>query len=343
MASAAGAARAEVGEPEAAPAAAGAGAGPRAASPAAAVALAVTGGLAVSFQAWVNGRLAGRLDSTELAATVNNVVALLTTGSAVLLTRAAPRGIARLRALPRRPPLWQFLGGLIGASLVLVTTAAAPVVGVALVTVAVVCGSTAGGLPVDAAGLGPAGRRPVTAWRVTGVALAVAATVLGAVGARGDLQPLLLSLALLAGAGVALQTAANGRLAEASGEPLLASLVNTVVGLLALLVVVVATAPLARLGALPADPVLYAGGLCGAFVVLVGATMVRILGVLRLGLALVAGQTAGALMIDLLAPAPGEAVTAGTVLGVALTLLAVWVSGRSPGAGRPGGADRSRQ
>ena len=80
--------------------------------------------------------------------------------------------------------------------------------------------------------------------------------------------------------------------------------------------------------ALPANPALYLGGLLGAFVVVVSLTAVQTLGVLRLGLAVVAGQTAGALVIDLVAPAPGEAVTAGTLVGVALTIGAVVVSGR---------------
>ena len=48
-----------------------------------------------------------------------------------------------------------------------------------------------------------------------------------ALGARGDLQPLLLALALAApGSGMALQAAANGQLARATGEPFVASLVN---------------------------------------------------------------------------------------------------------------------
>ena len=55
--------------------------------------------------------------------------------------------------------------------------------------------------------------------------------------------------------------------------------------------------------ALPTNPLLYIGGLCGAFVVVVGAAAVQTLGVLRLGLAVVAGQTLGALAIDLIAPA----------------------------------------
>ena len=85
------------------------------------------------------------------------------------------------------------------------------------------------------------------------------------------------------------------------------------------------------LDALPGNPLLYVGGLLGGFVVVVSATAVQTLGVLRLGLAMVAGQTAGALVVDLVAPAPGEAVTAATVIGVVLTMAAVAISGR----GRP--------
>ena len=51
---------------------------------------------------------------------------------------------------------------------------------------------------------------------------------------------------------------------------------------------------------------------------------------------MVAGQMAGALVVDLIAPAPGEAVTAATVIGVVLTMVAVAISGRSqPGARGP--------
>ena len=80
--------------------------------------------------------------------------------------------------------------------------------------------------------------------------------------------------------------------------------------------------------ALPTNPLMYTGGIFGALVVVVSAAAVQTLGVLRLGLAIVAGQTTGALVVDLVAPAPGEAVTLGTVIGVALTMTAVAISGR---------------
>jgi len=275
----------------------------------------------------VNGRLGREVGSATIAAAVNNTVATVATLLIVLATGALPRAVARLRALGR-PPAWHFLGGFGGAALVLVSAAAAPEVGVALLTVAVVCGSTGGSLPVDAAGIGPAGKRPITAFRLAGVALAIGATVISALGARGQLEPLLLSLAVVAGLGLSLQAAANGQLARESGEPFVASLVNVTVGFAALAIIALVTLATTSLDALPSGPQLYIGGLLGGFVVVVTATSVQTLGILRVGLATVAGQTAGALVIDLIAPAPGEAVTVATVLGVVLTMAAVAISGR---------------
>jgi transporter family-2 protein len=297
------------------------------ATPTRAVAMTILAGAAISLQSYLNGRLGREVGSATVAAAVNNLVATLATLGIVLATGALPRAVGRVRALGR-PPLWYFLGGFGGAALVLVSAFAAPEVGVALLTVALVCGSTGGSLPVDAAGIGPAGKRPISRYRVAGVMLAIGATAIGAVGSRGDLQVLLLSLALVAGIGMALQAAANGQLARATGEPFVASLMNVTLGFAALGTVALVTLATTSLDTLPGNPALYAGGLLGGFVVVVSATVVQTLGVLRLGLATVAGQTTGALVIDLIAPAPGEAVTAATVVGVVLTLAAVAISGR---------------
>jgi len=297
------------------------------ASPRRAIALTILAGGGISLQSYLNGKLGAEVGSPTIAAAINNGVAFVATIAIVLATRALPRARARLRALGR-PPAWHFLGGLGGAALVLVSATAAPEVGVALLTVALVCGSTGGSLPVDAAGLGPAGRRPITQPRIAGVLLAVGATAISALGARSDPNVLLLSLALAAGLGMSLQAAANGQLARATGEPWAASLVNVTVGFAVLAVAAVVVLTTTSLDGLPGNPLLYPGGLLGAFVVVVGATAVQTLGVLRLGLAIVAGQMAGALIVDLLAPAPGEAVTATTVIGVVLTMVAVAISGR---------------
>ena len=185
------------------------------ATPARAVTITVLAGGAISLQSYLNGQLGKDIDSPTIAAAINNAVAFVATIAVVLATRALPRARARLRALGR-PPVWHFLGGLGGAALVLVSAVAAPEVGVALLTVALVCGSTGGSLPVDAAGLGPAGRRPITLPRVAGVLLAITATAIGAAGARGHPDVLLLALALGAGLLMSLQSAANGQLAHAT-------------------------------------------------------------------------------------------------------------------------------
>jgi transporter family-2 protein len=297
------------------------------ATPARAVAMAILAGAAISLQSYVNGRLGREIGSATVAAAINNVIALVATIGIVLATGALPRAVARVRALGR-PPVWHFLGGFGGAAVVLVAAFAAPEVGVALLTVALVCGSTGGSLPVDAAGIGPAGKRPITAYRLAGVLLAIGATVIGALGARGDLQPLLLSLALCTGIGMAVQAAANGQLARETGEPFVASAVNVTLGCAVLGAIALVSLATVSLDAPPANPGLFIGGLLGGFVVVVSATAVQTLGVLRLGLATVAGQSAGALLIDLIAPARGEAVTVGTVIGVVLTMAAVAISGR---------------
>jgi bacterial/archaeal transporter family-2 protein len=77
-----------------------------------------------------------------------------------------------------------------------------------------------------------------------------------------------------------------------------------------------------------APPLEYTAGLLGAAIATTMAVLVSRLGVLRLMLALTAGQAIGGLLLDLIAPAHGETVTAGTVAGVALACAAVLVSGR---------------
>jgi transporter family-2 protein len=153
-----------------------------------ALALAFLSGAGIAMQAYSNGRLGEELGSTELASVANNVVGLALLVAAGVGTGAFARGVRRVRMTPGRSRWWHFLGGLGGALFILTVTTAAPVVGVAALTVALVCGQTLGGLAVDAAGLSPAGRRPVTGLRVLGVGIALIAVVLAALGSEGDLR-----------------------------------------------------------------------------------------------------------------------------------------------------------
>ena len=299
-----------------------------------AVALTVAGGTLQAVQARLNGAMEQRVGMlpTSVVSFSVGLVAL------VALVAASP---VRRRAVPVAVSggvrWWWRLGGLGGASVVAVSALGVPLVGVALVSVCLVAGSTVGSLVVDRFGLGPGSSHHLTPARLAGAAMAVVAVGLAGSG-RFHSAPFMLFVALVAaGALGAGQAAANGRLSVATGEPVVAALVNFTVGLLVLAAV---TAGAAAAGLLPApswpgNPLLYAGGLGGTVFVGVAALTVRSLGVLRMALAAVAGQLLGAVGLDLAAPGPGGRLPLATLLGAGLTLLAVAVAGRGPATATP--------
>lgn len=299
-------------------------------STALALAAAVASGAMVALQQRVNGELKTELGDALVTALVSFGTGLIAVIVVVLARPAARAAVARVRAVP-----WpQRLGGLGGASLVAVGAAAAPEIGVALLTVGLVAGQTSGGLLVDRLGLGPGGAHALTAPRIAGALLCLVAVGISVVGegARAA-DPLLLVLVVAAGFAISVQQALNGRVRHTTGNAAVATLVNFVVGFTALSLGLLLSALVAGLdlGSWPgADRWwLYTGGPMGAAFVAVAAVVVRRLGVLRLGLAVIAGQLVGALLLDLTLPVHGDAVDLPTVLGVALTLVAVAVSGRA--------------
>ncbi|MEP6954825.1 MAG: DMT family transporter [Solirubrobacteraceae bacterium] len=290
-------------------------------------AIAVAAGAGVAVQSYINGRLGVALGSPELAAAVNNTIGLLALTALVVATRALPRALRAVRA-GAQVRWWYLIGGLGGSLLVASAAIAAPEIGVALLTVALVCGQTAGSLIADSAGLSPAGRAGATPLRIAGVVLAVAAVALSAFGARGHLDLLLLAFALVAGVAVALQQAANGQLARATGEPLVAGMINFVVGLAALLVLAGVVTSFHAPNGWSAPPLEWIGGLLGATIATTSAILVSRLGVLGLMIAVTAGQVTGGLVIDLVAPVKGEPVTVETVFGIVLAFVAVALTAR---------------
>jgi transporter family-2 protein len=205
-------------------------------------------------------------------------------------------------------------------------------VGVALLTVALVCGQMAGGVLVDRFGLTPAGRRALTVARLLAVGLTVAAVGLAALGTHGDPQVVLLGLAVVAGAGIAVQQAAVAHVTQVTGEPVVAGAVNFLMGAVVVTLATAVVAGVPEAADRSAPPGEWIGGLLGATVTVLLARVVAVLGALRVVLAVVAGQSLGGLVIDLVAPVDGETVRAGTVVGVVLTIAAVAVSGRGPSA-----------
>lgn len=289
------------------------------------LAVALVIGAGFSTQAFVNGRLQQSVGSPEMAGAVNNLVGLVLIAAWAVATGAYRRAWARMRRGPR-PALWHLIVGANGGLVVIVGAEAAPIVGVALLTVAAVCGQLIGGLVVDRIGLSPAGRKGLSPTRLLGVVLAMGAVVLGATQSEGHLRVGLLALAMVAGAVIAAQQAAMGHVNARTGEPLVAATTNLLPGavtaLAAWVVVDGATAP----GGWSAPPLeWFAGGLVAVVILSATAKIVAQLGILRLMLAIVAGQSVAALVFDLVAPA-GAPVTWRTVLSIGLNFVAVAVT-----------------
>ena len=285
-------------------------------------------GATLAGQARVNGEL-GKHTGSLVAAVISFAVGVVALAISVLVSRSARGGWQRVGRARTR--WWWFLGGFAGALLVGSSAAAVPEIGVSLVTVLIVAGGTTGGLGVDAIGLGPAGRVHATAVRIGGALLAIVAVSISALGQHGSFRPALLVLVGVAGVASAFQQAANGHLRAAARNARMAALINFTVGLLALLAltgIVWGTGHLPTIH-VPGNPVLYIGGILGAVYILVAAALVARLGVLRLTLGTVSGQVIGALLIDVFAPTPGLRLTAATVVGALLTLIAVAVTVRA--------------
>ena len=279
-------------------------------------------GALVALQQRINGDLGQSLDDPVLAAVVSFGTGLIVV-TVVVCMRAGSRA-----ALPviRTLPWWSRLGGLGGASLVAVGATVAPKIGVALLTVGFVAGSTIGGLFVDRVGVGPGGVLAMTGPRLAGTALCLLAIAVSAPEGARDASPILLALVLIAGGLVSFQQAVNGQVRQAT-DAIVATFLNFVVGTSGL---VLGLAVREFLVGVHVDTwpdlqhaYLYLGGPIGATFVMVAALVVQPLGVLRLGLAVTAGQLLGGIVLDL-----HRGVALATLLAATLMMGAVVVSGR---------------
>lgn len=299
------------------------------------VQLAVVFGVAIgalnAVQSRVNGALGTELADGFLAAAISFGSGLAILAVAMAFSPVGRDGMRRLRVALRAGtlPWWALFGGVSGAFYVLSQSFTATLLGVALFTVGIVCGQTVSGLLVDRFGIGPGGRRMLTAPRIVGAALALGAVVWAVSGQLNADVPLwLIWMPLVAGVGQAWQQAVNGTVRVVSHSVLTATFLNFVAGSLALAVVVaVHVIGSGWPATLPAEPWLYAGGAIGCVFVAASALVVRIIGVFVLSLAVVSGQLLCALALDLLAPTGDLAVSPATIAGTALSLVAVTVVG----------------
>lgn len=235
----------------------------------------------------------------------------------------------------RRQPWWILLGGVCGAALVLSQGLTVATLGAALFTVAVVAGQTGSGLAVDRAGIGPASAMHLTWTRVVGAVLTVVAATVAVSDRLGSGSSTWLMLfPLIAGLGISLQSAVNGRVRELATVSV-ATLGNFIVGTIVLLLAVVLhTLVVGWPDSWPSEPWLYVGGLIGMVYISMNAALVRHLGVLLLSLAAISGQLIGALVLDTAFPVDAGGPGVVTVVGVGLTLVAVSITLMRPGRRR---------
>lgn len=286
------------------------------------------GGALLAVQSRINGALALTLGTGQAitAALISFLVGVTLLAAVVLTSRKRRAGLLALRGA--RVPWWCFLGGLGGVVFVSSAAYAAPVTGVAFLMVCVIVGQMVGGLAIDAWGLGPGGRRPVTFRRIGAALLAIGAVLVNAGGelpggAGGALLPLLVIVGVL----LSFQQAANGRISSAGAGPVVATTVSfafSTVVLAGLCAGTIASgvAPVLSDWPSPGQAWMFLGGACGVLFVLLSTMAVGTLGVLRVAMSVIAGQFTGAVLLDLLAPA-GSGLQVTTAVAAGLTFGAV--------------------
>lgn len=295
--------------------------------------LALACGTLIPAQTRLNGELGAQLSDGYVAALLSFLAGLVIVVVVVVARRRHRQAVGEVVAAIRQgdQPWWILLGGVVGALLVVSQGLSGAVLGAAIFTVCTVAGQTVSGLVIDRLGLGPAAAMNLTAQRILGAVLTVIAVVVG-VSDRlltGTFSWLAL-LPLIAGLGISFQSAVNGRVRVIGTLPV-ASLGNFAVGTIVLLVVVGIRAVAVGLpDHLPTQWWLYLSGPIGLTYITINAAVVRHTGVLLLGLASIGGQLVGSLLIDTIFPVAGHVPGLVTVLGVALTLVAILVASLRP-------------
>jgi len=297
------------------------------------------GGLA-ALQARVNGALGVAVGDGVSAALLSygTGLALL---ALFLLAARRPRavlGLLRRGFATGAIPLWWIAASLAGSFAVLAQSITVGVIGVALFSVGIVAGRTVTALILDATGIALGRVRRASAWRVFAAVLTIGAVVLGA--AAGPLLAVpwwLLVFPVMAGGCLAFQQAVNGGLARVTESGLGAVILNFTAGTVVLgLLWGVRFAFGAVPGALPADPLLYTGGLLGLLFIFLTAVLVRRVGILVFGIGAVVGQLSASLLIDVTWPVSDRGMPAVFAVSVAVAVVAA-VLAAEPWRARRGG------
>ncbi|NEM92372.1 DMT family transporter [Galbitalea soli] len=289
----------------------------------------VCGGL-VSLQSRINGQLGHEIGDGFIAAVLSFGSGLVLLAIIVALSPRGRRGLGTIiRALRTRELTWWYVcGGVAGALFVLSQGLTAAILGVALFTVAVVAGQTLSGLAIDARGLGRIPAKVVTPPRLIGAVLALVAVAIAvAPEFRGQVPAWMLVMPFAVGLLLGWQQAVNGQVKTLSNSALTATFINFLGGSVALVILAVVHTAIAGWPAhLAPEPYLYVGGVIGMIFIAGFAFATPIIGVLLQSLCAIAGQLLMSLLLDVVAPADRGGLAWTTVLGTALTLVAVVIA-----------------
>jgi transporter family-2 protein len=286
----------------------------------------------ITAQSSINSELNIYTENALITALINFTTGLIVLSLMMIFSRAIRKGFTSIPRLVREGKLkrWQLIGGLSGAFFVASQSSLVQVVGVAIFTVAAVAGQTSAALLVDKAGIGPAGKQPVTLMRVCAAILGIVGVLVSVLGqdSTGQFAFGAVLISFAAGALVSTQPALNGQIANQTGQPAAATLVNFIVGFLTLAVVYGVKQQISPQGfnvpPMPwENPIIWLGGPFGVLFVLTAAFMAKTLGVFLFTLTSVVGQLSGAILMDVLFPTATTNITWQLLLGISITGAAV--------------------
>jgi transporter family-2 protein len=233
---------------------------------------------------------------------------------------------------------WQLTGGALGGYYIAIQGSASLAVGVAVFTIAVVAGQTGTALLVDRLGIGPMGRKDISAARIAAALLAVLAVATAASGriGRADISAFaiigVLSLAASAGAASAFQQAVSGRVGAVTRHGITAAWLNFVVGA-GIMAGVVAMVNVARGPAWAPIPTdhwwMVIAGVFGLIYIATVTWVVRTVGVLVTSLLSLVGLLVGSVISDVVAPTTGSVITWQLIAGLILTWCAVMLASKT--------------
>jgi transporter family-2 protein len=286
----------------------------------------------ITAQSSVNSELNSYTENALVTALINFGSGLLILGAMMLLSRPIRQGFISIPRLVREGNLkrWQLIGGLSGAFFVASQSSLVQVIGVAIFTVAAVAGQTSAALLVDKVGIGPAGKQPVTVARIVAAILGIMGVLISVLGqdSAGQFAFGAVLISFAAGALVSTQPALNGQIANQTGQPAAAAMVNFIVGFITLVIVYLIVQQVSPQGfnvpPMPwENPVIWLGGPFGVLFVLTAAFMAKTLGVFLFTLTSVVGQLSGAILMDVLFPTASTNITWQLLLGISITGAAV--------------------